>query len=645
MMKIIPKLSFFVLVGLLTTNINAQSSFTHGPGNEIETSFFNAELAPFYHGVASGDPLQDKLIIWTRVTPVSDTIVPVKWIMATDTSFQNVIAQGQTTTDYTKDYTVKIDVVGLEPNVTYYYYFTALNKNSLIGRTHTLAGSGVNHLRFAVGSCSNYQMGYFNSYKQISKHNDLDAVLHLGDYLYEYPTYGYGYTVEVDRTHRPNDEIITLNDYRIRHSFYKLDADLRAAHQQQPFICVWDDHEIANNTYESGAENHTDETEGDFQTRKESAIRAYMEWMPIRVPQYIGGNPQIYRSFKIGNLADIFMVDTRVEDRDKQAYSATDPLFQDTTREILGEEQREWLFDEIDNSVATWKIYGNQVMMSQEGENNSDVDAWTGYPFEREKIIDKLLATGDKNHVILTGDTHRSWSFDLSKHPFDSSYYQPFTGNGTFGVEFAAPSLASPNRNESSPGTSPVPFQQALLTENPHLRYSDLDNHGYFILDLTNLKAQADFHYVDTKFSSEKDSVGKSWFTYKDQGFLQEALQPATGKVNQAIPAPSNPLVYSNPSTNGLVEMSNSIFISGVYPNPTVDYLMVGLTLNKSETITMKLFDVNGKICLEQELFVNLGHQKIRLNLPSTLQSGIYHLGIQVNAYPQMFMKKINVTK
>ncbi|WP_035844145.1 alkaline phosphatase D family protein [Crocinitomix catalasitica] len=638
-----------ILLAILFVQVNisfAQLSFTHGPGEEIEPEYFNPELAPFYHGVASGDPLQDRVIIWTRVTPVSDTIVPVKWVMAKDTAFTYIVAEGELTTDYTKDYTVKVDVTDLEPNVTYYYYFTALEKNSIVGRTHTLQGATASHLRFAVGSCSNYQMGYFNSYKQISKHNDLDAVLHLGDYLYEYPTYDYGYSVEVDRQHRPNDEIISLDDYRIRHSFYKLDQDLMAAHQQHPFICVWDDHEIANNTYETGAANHSEETEGDFITRKESAIRAYMEWMPIRMPEYVGGKPQIYRSFEIGDLADIIMVDTRVEDRDKQAYSAIDPLFADTTREILGEEQREWLFDKIDASNATWKIYGNQVMMSEEGEDSPDVDAWTGYPFEREKVIDKLIDTGDKNHVVLTGDTHRSWAFDLTKHPFDTAYYQPLTGRGTYGVELAAPSLASPNRNESSPGTSPLPFQAELLVENPHLRYSDLDNHGYFIMDITQLKVQADYHYVDTKFRSDRDSIAQGWFTLKDQGFLQQALSPSIGKNLQAIPAPINPRVYVEEEDHtGVINENNNLFISGVYPNPTSDYLTIGMSLNQVENVSIQLLDFTGKVCHELSIEMMPGNQKLTVDLPAGLATGIYHLNIHTDNNLRPISKRISILK
>ena len=622
-----------------------QGSFTHGPGEEIEPEYFNADLAPFYHGVASGDPLQDRVIIWTRVTPVNDTLVPVSWVMAKDTSFSLIVAEGELTTDYTKDYTVKVDVTDLEPDETYYYYFTALNSNSIVGRTHTLPGATASHLRFAVGSCANYQMGYFNSYKRIAEYNDLDAVLHLGDYLYEYPTYDYGYTAEVDRQHRPNHEIISLDDYRIRHNFYKLDQDLMAAHQQHPFICVWDDHEIANNIYESGAQNHTEETEGDFATRKESAIRAYMEWMPIRTPEYVGGNPQIYRSFEIGSLADIYMVDTRVEDRDKQGYSAIDPLLNDSTREILGGEQRQWLFDKIDASNATWKIYGNQVMMSEEGENDPDIDAWTGYPYEREKVINKLIETEDKNHVVLTGDTHRSWSFDLSKNPFDTAFYQPLTGMGTFGVEFAAPSLASPNRNESSPGTSPGPFQDALLFENPHLRYSDLDNHGYFILDITNLKAQADYHYVDTKFRSERDSIGQGWFTLKDQGYLQAALLPATGKDDQAIPAPATPKPYIDGEVTGLEETAANIFVSGVYPNPTSDYLTIGLSLNQPELMSVQLIDFTGKVCYKFVVQMAPGNQKLTLNLPQGLAAGMYHLHISTDSQAKPISKLVSIIR
>lgn len=607
----------------------SQNGFTHGPDQGIEGSYFDPNAAPFYHGVASGDPLEDRVIIWTRVTPTKDTLIPVYWVMALDTGFQTVVAEGNTSTDYTKDYTVKIDVEGLNPNTTYYYYFSALKANSVRGRTRTLPGNNTDHIRLAFGSCSNYQMGYFNSYKRIAERNDLDAVLHLGDYIYEYATQGYGYSIEVGREHRPNHEIITLDDYRIRHNFYKLDPDLKAAHQQHPFICIWDDHEIANNTYETGAANHQELSEGDFQTRKEGAIRAYLEWMPIRHPEFTG-DPKIYRSFSFGDLMDLHMLDTRVEDRDKPALNMQDTVFNDTTRLLLGDTQRNWLFDKMDESEATWRIIGNQIMISETGENDADMDSWTGYPYERQVVIDKLKTYTDKNSVVLTGDTHRSWAFDLTEHPFDPSSYAPLTGQETFGVEICAPSLASPNRNESNPGTSQWPDQQALHVENPQLRYVDLDNHGYVILDITALKMQADFYFTETVMPSTKDSLAKSLFTYVNQGFLQEALSPAVGKENQMIPAPNVPLNYTDTTSSLGLEYNTTFFLSGVYPNPSSGQFTIGFTSNLDDQLSIEVYSIGGKQVLKDNLNVTQGNHKITFDI-SDEEKGMYILKVKTN--------------
>ena len=601
----------------------AQNGFTHGPDGGIEKSFFDTSLAPFYHGVASGDPLDDRVILWTRVTPVIDTVVSVTWKVATDTAFKNVVRQGQVTTDYTKDYTVKVDADGLQPGVTYYYYFSALGRNSLIGRTRTMPGMNVSHLRFAVVSCTNYQMGYFNGYKRIAERNDVDAVLHLGDYIYEYPLYDYGYTAAVNRVHRPANEIITLDDYRIRHNFYKLDPDLRAVHQQTPFITIWDDHEIANNTWEHGAANHDSTTEGDFETRKQSAIRAYLEWMPIRHPDYTH-NAKIYRQFSFGKLANVLMLDTRVENRDKQAVSANDPVLQDTSRRLIGDVQRQWLFDKLDQSPATWQILGNQVMFSEYG---TDLDTWTGYPTERQKVMDKLYALGHKNNVILTGDSHRSWAWDLADKPFDTAFYQPFTGRYTAGVEIATPSVASPNRDEGSPGTSQEPTRQALYNANPHLRYNDQDNHGYVMLDVTAGKVQADFFFVDTKMRSTKDSFATGWFTYKNEGYLHKATAPAAPNTQQSVPAPPLPAGFAVTSL-AVAQVPADYILSGIYPNPAREKVFIGLVLNKSMQVTIRLTDLMGKTLLTHEMTIGAGNQKVVLDLP-TLTTGTYLLQVQ----------------
>ena len=608
-----------VVTLLVCNTVNAQRTFTHGPGNGIEAQYFDTSLAPFYHGVASGDPLDDRVIIWTRVTPQNDTLIPVEWKMATDTGFHNIVAKGNLTTDYTKDYTVKVDVAGLQPGVTYYYYFTALNKNSLIGRTNTLPLSTVEHLRFAVVSCVNYQMGYFNGYKRIAERQDIDAVLHLGDYMYEYPTYGYGYTAEVDRKHQPDNEIITLDDYRIRHSFYKLDQDLRAAHQQHPFITVWDDHEVANNTYETGAANHDSTTEGDFETRKQNAIRAYLEWMPIRHPAYVH-DAKIYRKFSYGSLVDLLMMDTRVEDRDKQAASANDPLLQDTSRRLIGDEQRNWLLTNLNQSNATWKILGNQIMFSQNGPVATD--AWTGYPAEREMVMKGMEQLPSKNNIILTGDTHRSWAFDLTEKPYDTSFYKPYTGIGTFGVEFGAPSVASPNRNESSPGTSPAGPQTAMLAANPQLRYTDMDNHGYFVLDITRYKAQADFFFVDTKMRSSNETFGQGWYTIANKGYLLQATSPAVGKTDAAILAPEGPAPFAIPQTTGIQHIAQFL-LTGIYPNPAHDYVYVGIILNKHSNINISIIDVTGKMIFQHNNDMQAGNNAVKLPLDN-VSPGVY---------------------
>ncbi|CAM2011122.1 alkaline phosphatase D family protein [Acanthopleuribacter pedis] len=275
---------------------------------------YDPNMWPFYHGVASGDPMANRVIIWTRVTPQQDSPVSVSWRMATDAAMANVVQSGTFTTDAARDYTIKVDVTGLDAGRTYYYRFQALGRTSLIGRTRTAPSGSVDHLRFAIVSCSNYQGGYFNAYSRLADRADLDAIIHLGDYIYEYEDGGYGYDDAVGRGHEPANEIVSLSDYRVRYSFYRLDGDLQRAHQQHPFIAVWDDHEFANDAFKDGAENHSPATEGNWETRKQNAFKAYFEWMPIREGST---ENRIYRKLQYGNLVDLIMLDTRIEGREK----------------------------------------------------------------------------------------------------------------------------------------------------------------------------------------------------------------------------------------------------------------------------------------------------------------------------------------
>lgn len=619
------KLILTMAASLIGWTAVAQTPFAHDADqkSEIDPVFFDASLAPFYHGVASGDPLQDAVIIWTRVTPTRDTIIPVKWFMATDTAFTNIVKSGEAYTDYTIDYTVKVDVTGLEPGNTYYYYFQALDANSLIGRTKTLP-SNTDHVRLAVVSCANYQMGYFNAYRRISERSDLDAVVHLGDYIYEYATYGYGYTSEVGREHAPAHELNSMDDYRIRHSYYKLDPDLRAAHQQHPFIVVWDDHEIVNNAYTDGADklyNHDPAEDGDYATRKFNAVNAYLEWMPIREQSDHTSGVRIYREFNFGNLIDLYMVDTRLEERSKQLSSNSDPAYSDTTRTILGRTQRNWLLNKMHNSIAQWQVIGNQVMFSNLDEAFK-LDSWQGYPYEHDVIRRQFVNMNDKNIVILTGDTHRSWAFDLKTEDTSGSYL-PNTGIETFGVEFGTPSIASPNMDEGNPMSAVVAEEASNLANNPHLRYVDLDRHGYIVLDLTPFKTQADYFYGATKTPSNTEEFGMGMYTLNQQGYLREALSPATEKPSSAPFAPASTIPYHI----GMTEPTQNVLFVGAYPNPFWDRINIGVSANAHENVKVEMYSITGELVKSDNYNLTPGNHRIELGV-TELASGTYILRV-----------------
>lgn len=276
------------------------------------------EAAGFTHGVASGDPLADRVILWTRFVPSGGTATnaTVAWEVASDNAFNTIISHGTAKTGPKQDFTVKVDAKGLSPASRYFYRFSAEGQQSPVGQTKTLPSTGAKHASMAVISCANYPQGFFNVYRELASRN-VDMILHLGDYIYEYAdgVYSNDAAVANGRAIKPKNELVVIEDYRTRYALYRGDPDLQAAHAAHPFICVWDDHEICNNTWKAGAENHN-EDEGDFEARKEAAIRAYHEWMPIRDNK--AGKDKIFRTFDIGGLASLIMLDTRLYGRDKQ---------------------------------------------------------------------------------------------------------------------------------------------------------------------------------------------------------------------------------------------------------------------------------------------------------------------------------------
>ncbi|KUJ82946.1 alkaline phosphatase [Microbulbifer flavimaris] len=516
----------------------------------------------FPHGVASGDPLQDAVILWTRALPAASTQsgVPIKitWELARDEEFAEVLRRGTAETSAGRDYTIKIDVQGLEPDTTYYYRFVGAAEQSQVGRTKTLPTGGVEQVKLAVFSCSNYPAGYFNAYALAARRGDWDAVLHLGDYIYEYSADGYATerAAEIGRA-LPADnagEILSLGDYRKRYALYRTDAGLQALHAAAPFIAVWDDHEISNDTWKGGAENHSAE-EGDFFARRAAAIQAYYEWLPIRPPMG-ETKPQIYRSFQFGDLVDLHMLDTRVIGRDEQlqfsTYLGEDGSFDgrgfgtalaNPNRTLLGPTQRNWLAQTLEQSDGHWQLLGQQVLMgkmhlpaeimmsfysrgekpdptpelvqlkmtSLKGEPLSEtqrarlqqlvpynLDAWDGYAVEREALYRHIAEQG-KNLVVVAGDTHNAWCNQLK----DDSGRQ-------IGLEFATPSVTSPGMESylqlDEPSARELAQGMSVLIDD--LQYCNLHQRGFMALTFNREEVQAEWIFVDNVDSTEFGEAG-----------------------------------------------------------------------------------------------------------------------------------------
>ncbi len=502
--------SFF----LILTSCSKTETQKPGPWVEEVSHLLDSLQKPFYHGVASGDPLTDAVIIWTRITP-ADSLesIEVKWEVSESEDFSNVLKTGTFTTNPEKDFTVKVDVKGLNPGQIYYYRFHGLNGTSITGRTKTAPSGMPDSLRFAVVSCSNYQWGYFNSYARMAEQPMFDAVLHLGDYIYEYGIDGYGDTTR-GRFHLPKHEIITLQDYRTRYSQYRLDPDLKAVHQMHPFITIWDDHEVANDSHMEGAQNHQPDTEGDYSERMAAAVKTYYEWMPMREP----ADRLLYRSFTFGGLADVIMLDERLEGRDPQLDSLTHPEYMSEDRSMLGPDQRKWFKDKLSNNTGTWQLIGNQVIFSDLDlgfafpNSPRNLDSWDGYHAEKRMIADHIIDHDIKNVIFLTGDTHCSWAFEAAIDPKNT--YNRETGAGAFAIELGTASINAANYDEYTSVDTARMVEQAYADPrvNPHLKYVNLRDHGYLVLTLKPEEARADWYYIETvKRPSSKQALARTF--------------------------------------------------------------------------------------------------------------------------------------
>ncbi|CAN8142583.1 alkaline phosphatase D [uncultured Thiomicrorhabdus sp.] len=536
-------------------------------GDDQNISELNSVTFPW--GVASGDPDDEGVVIWTKLGLDGETdSQEIYWEVATDMSFSELVNRDSALVSSDNGFIAKVLVQGLLPNTQYYYRFTSNETLSPTGMTKTLPSPddlAIDSIKMAVLSCSNFPAGYFNAYNLASQESDLDVVLHLGDYIYEYGPGGYAGAEALyatgERGFEPNKEIITLNDYRQRYAQYRTDENLQELHRKHPWIVVWDDHEVADNTYKDGAENHND-GEGDFEQRRANAIQAYFEWLPIR-PLIPDDEGRIYRKFQFGNLMDLIMLDTRVIGRDQQVAMGefqlqeavpTEQNRYDHNRTMLGIEQRDWLFNQLSTSDSTWQILGQQVLMMRmeasaefisgfirdlSGEAAGDQftlalesilgaldqaspkipynsDAWDGYGYEREILLRQAtdaptstlpdspeasyppaLRKENKRFISLAGDTHNSWAGKLT------------LADGTLiGAELAIASVTSPgieglaNGQDGAEDANQVLANEytgeALAAAVDDLQYSNPKDKGFMLLTVTPNYIRSDWKYVDT---------------------------------------------------------------------------------------------------------------------------------------------------
>jgi phosphodiesterase/alkaline phosphatase D-like protein len=529
-----------------------------------ETPFAAADAPAegwFRHGVASGDPGTDSVVIWTRffaeALSSQPPAVTIEWRVAADRDFAEPVARGEAVASAATDWTVKALVTGLEPGKDYFYFFNIDAERSATGRTRTLPKGATSQARFAIVSCTNYPFGHFNVYDQIARRDDFDAVIHLGDYIYEYGTDGYGGEAgaRLGRAHDPVRETVTLADYRRRHAQYKADPASRAMHAAHPLIAIWDDHETADNSWTEGANNHNPSTEGEWSARKRAALQAYYEWMPVRDPAPGRPREALFRAYSYGDLLTLAALETRLMARGKQlnfnefgptlktpedAAAFRETVLWDASRDMLGEEQLDFFDRAFRQSAAAgqpWRLVANQIIMAQVIAPDlsphideagiielqkawdqarafveasklglpANLDAWDGYPAARERFYDMAKAACPEGLIVITGDTHTWWANDLVSR--DGAH---------MGVELGAHSVTSPSpyRKAFLGGRG---AEYALLTnqQNKAVRYLSGEHHGFIDLLVARERATARFMAVDQVERPAYNAFEKAAFTIK----------------------------------------------------------------------------------------------------------------------------------
>ena len=404
------------------------------------------------------------------------------WWVATDEALGDVVAEGDAEATPEHDGTVHVTVTGLAPATTYWYGFSAGEAVSPVGRTRTAPVGPVDRLRVGLVCCAHYETGFFTVYGRLAE-RDVDVVIHLGDFIYE----DRARQSRGVRKHLGPERVLTLAEYRARHAQYRTDPDLLALLARHPVVAIWDDHELAGNAWRGGAARHEPETDGDWRTRLEAATRAYREWIPLRLPD--PADPlRLWRHVRLGNLAEVLMLDTRLAGRERPAAGRRAVLrVWDRRRELLGKAQWRWLEGELARAGAGWRLVTSQVMVAPvavaPGRLGINPGMWDGYPRQRDRLL-RLLAAHRGESVVLSGDLHSSWASELGP-----------------AVEVTVPAVSAPTFAQAL--APRMPGGRRLLElifrwANPHVRYLDTSHHGYVVLELTPGRLEAQWWHVGT---------------------------------------------------------------------------------------------------------------------------------------------------
>lgn len=447
---------------------------------------------PFTLGVASGDPLPDSVVLWTRLAPeplngggMPSVNVPVQWQIATDENMRNVVLRGTAVATPELGHSVRVVVGGLQPARWYWYQFKAGNEVSPIGRTRTAPplGAPIDQFRFAFVSCQHYEQGYYTAYKYIAA-EDLDLVVHLGDYIYE------GNPVANRPRRHVGPEPYTLEEYRNRHALYKTDPNLQAAHAAFPWILTWDDHEVDNNYANDISENN--DPRDAFLIRRAAAYQAYYEHMPLRsFSKPNGPNMQLYRRLSFGSLAEFHVLDTRQYRTDQPCGDGSKPRCAeayDPNATLTGSQQEQWLFQGLDKSQARWNVIAQQVMMAEVDsapgpDERYPMDQWAGYVVARDRFLNFLGNRRPSNPVVISGDIHSNWVGNLK-----TNFRNP--NSPTVGTEFVGTSISS-----GGDGSDTTAQTAGILAENPHIKFFN-GQRGYVSCKLTRDRWQSDYRVV-----------------------------------------------------------------------------------------------------------------------------------------------------